>query len=179
MPLRSDALGAAARFVVDAHDVARSLPGAVATIGRLTVAPGATNTIPEHCELFIDVRAPDGARLDALVDGVVEAANRAARTARCEVAIESRWRYEAVEMNDGPRGALERAVTSLGLETVALPSGAGHDAAILALAGVPSAMLFVRSDAGGVSHAPEESTGADAVALAVEVLEAAIRELAG
>jgi N-carbamoyl-L-amino-acid hydrolase len=62
---------------------------------------------------------------------------------------------------------------------VELPSGAGHDAAILAEAGVPSAMLFVRSDAGGVSHAPEESTGADAVALAVEVLEAAIRELAG
>ena len=46
------------------------------------------------------------------------------------------------------------------------------------MAGVPSAMLFVRSDAGGVSHAPEEATGADAVALAVEVLEAAIRELA-
>ena len=71
MPLRSDALGAAARFVVDAHDVARSLPGAVATIGRLTVAPGATNTIPERCELFADLRAPDDARVDALVDGAV------------------------------------------------------------------------------------------------------------
>jgi hydantoinase/carbamoylase family amidase len=178
MQLRSDALGAAALFVTGAHDAARSLPGAVATIGRLTVAPGATNTIPEHCELFIDVRAPDGARLDALVDGVVEAANQAARTARCEVAIESRWRYEAVEMNDGPRGALERAVTSLGLETVALPSGAGHDAAILALAGVPSAMLFVRSDAGGVSHAHEEFSGADAVTLGAQALEIALRELA-
>ena len=62
MPLRSDALGAAARFVVAAHDVARSLPGAVATIGRLTVAPGATNTIPERCELFADLRAPDDER---------------------------------------------------------------------------------------------------------------------
>ena len=69
MPLRSDALGAAARFVVDAHDVARALPGAVATIGRLTVAPGATNTIPERCELFADLRAPDDARVEALVDG--------------------------------------------------------------------------------------------------------------
>ena len=54
MELRSDALGAAARFVVGAHDVARALPGAVATIGRMTVAPGATNTIPERCELFVD-----------------------------------------------------------------------------------------------------------------------------
>jgi allantoate deiminase len=179
MQVRSDALGAAARFVVNVHDVARSLPGAVATIGRLTVAPGATNTIPERCELFADLRAPDDERLEALVDGAVAAAREAAAAARCEVAIEPRWRHEAVAMSDGPRAALRRAVSSLGVEPVELPSGAGHDAAILALAGVPSAMLFVRSDAGGVSHAPEESTGADAVLLGLQALTLALRELAG
>jgi allantoate deiminase len=179
MQLRSDALGAAARFVVDAHDAARGLPGAVATIGRLTVAPGATNTIPERCELFADLRAPDTARLNALVDGVVAAASAAAKGASCEVAIEPRWRYEAVEMSEGPRGAFERAVAGLGLEPFELPSGAGHDAGIFALAGVPSAMLFVRSDAGGVSHAPEELTGTDAVVLGVRAFETALRELAG
>jgi N-carbamoyl-L-amino-acid hydrolase len=77
-----------------------------------------------------------------------------------------------------PRDALRRAVESLALEPRELPSGAGHDAAILALAGVPSAMLFVRSDAGGVSHAPGECSGADAVALGLRALEAALRELA-
>ena len=82
-------------------------------------------------------------------------------------------------MTDPPRAALQRAVAALGVEPVELPSGAGHDAAILALAGVPSAMLFVRSDAGGVSHAPEEHTGIDAVVLAVQALEGALRELAG
>jgi N-carbamoyl-L-amino-acid hydrolase len=82
-------------------------------------------------------------------------------------------------MHDGPRGALARAVAGLGLTPVELPSGAGHDAAIFALAGVPSAMLFVRSDAGGVSHAPEEHTRPDAVVFAVQALEAALRELAG
>jgi allantoate deiminase len=179
MQLRSDALGAAARLVVDAHAVARGLPGAVATIGRLTVAPGATNTIPERCELFADLRAPDTARLNALVDGVVAAARAAAEGANCGVVIEPRWRYEAVEMSEGPRGAFERAVAGLGLEPFELPSGAGHDAGIFALAGVPSAMLFVRSDAGGVSHAPEEHTGADAVVLGVQAFEAALRELAG
>jgi N-carbamoyl-L-amino-acid hydrolase len=81
-------------------------------------------------------------------------------------------------MDAGPAGALRRAVAAAGLDPVELPSGAGHDAAVMAEAGVPSAMLFVRSDAGGVSHAPEESTGADAVAAAVGVLEAAISELA-
>jgi allantoate deiminase len=178
MPLRSDALGAAARFVVAAHDVARALPGAVATIGRMTLAPGASNTIPERCELFADLRAPDDGRVGALVDGVSAAARDAARSAGCEVAIVPRWRYEAVAMSRGPKEALRRAVASLGLEPRELPSGAGHDAAILALAGVPTAMLFVRSDAGGVSHAPEECSGADAVALGLQGLEAALRELA-
>ena len=56
-------------------------------------------------------------------------------------------------------------MASLGVDPVELPSGAGHDAAIMGMAGIPSAMLFVRSDAGGVSHAPEEATGADAVGL--------------
>jgi allantoate deiminase len=179
MELRSDALGAAARLVVAAHDVARSLPGAVATIGRLTVAPGATNTIPERCELFADLRAPDDARVEDLVSGVVKAAHEAAASASCEVAIAQRWRYEAVAMSPGPKDALSRAVEALGVEATELPSGAGHDAAIMALAGVPSAMLFVRSDAGGVSHAPEELSGADAVTLGVRALEAALRELAG
>ena len=178
MPLRSDALGAAARFVLAAHDVARALPGAVATIGRLTVVPGATNTIPERCELFADLRAPDDARVEALVDGATAAARAAAKAAACEVSIAPRWRYQAVAMSPGPRDALRRAAESLGLEPKELPSGAGHDAAILSLAGVPSAMLFVRSDAGGVSHAPEEYSGADAVALGLQALEAALRELA-
>ena len=179
MELRSDALGAAARFVVGAHDVARSLPGAVSTIGRLTVAPGATNTIPERAELFADLRAPDDERVEALVAGVTTAARDAAKADNCEVVIEPSWRYEAVAMSDPPRAALQRAVAALGIAPVELSSGAGHDAAILALAGVPSAMLFVRSDAGGVSHAPEESTGIDAVVLAVRALEGALRELAG
>jgi allantoate deiminase len=178
MPLRADALGAAARFVVDAHDVARALPDAVATIGRLTVAPGATNTIPDRCELFADLRAPDDARVEALVDGAKAAARAAAEAAGCEVSIAPRWRYRAVAMSAGPRDALRRAAESLGLEPAELPSGAGHDAAILALAGVPSGMLFVRSDAGGVSHAPEEWSGADAVTLGLQALEAALRELA-
>jgi hydantoinase/carbamoylase family amidase len=178
MALRSDALGAAAQLVVAAHERARTLPGAVATIGRLTVGPGATNTIPDRAQLFADLRAPDGERLDVLVNGVLAAAAAAAEAAGCSVRIEPRWRSEAEAMHPVPRGALERAVTALGLDVAELPSGAGHDAQILADAGVPSAMLFVRSDAGGVSHAPEEHTGADAVVLAVQALEAALRELA-
>ena len=178
MPLRADALAAAAGFVRAAHDLARGLPGAVATIGRLDVSPGATNTIPGRVTAFADLRAPDAEALAALVDGAVAAARSAADDADCGVEIVPRWRYEPVAMHAGPMEALRRAVAAAGLAPVELPSGAGHDAAILAEAGIPTAMLFVRSDAGGVSHAPEEDTGSDAVAAAVAVLEAALTELA-
>jgi allantoate deiminase len=178
MDLRSDALGAAAGFVRRVHDAARSLPGAVATVGRLDVSPGATNTIPGRVELFADLRAPDSDRLDALVAAASSAARHAADGASCQVEVVPRWRYEPVAMDPGPSDALRRAIAGAGLEPVELPSGAGHDAAITAEAGVPSGMLFVRSDAEGLSHAPEEATGADAVAAAVGVLEAALRELA-
>jgi hydantoinase/carbamoylase family amidase len=178
MGLRADALGAAARFVERAHELARSLPGSVATIGRLSVSPGATNTIPELAELFADLRAPDAERLDALVSGTLAVARSAASECGCRVEIAPRWRYPPVSMSAAPREALGRAIAGLGVEPVELPSGAGHDAAVMAMAGVPSAMLFVRSDAGGVSHAPEEATGHDAVAACLGVLEPALRELA-
>jgi N-carbamoyl-L-amino-acid hydrolase len=80
-------------------------------------------------------------------------------------------------MSAVPRAALARAISALGSEPVELPSGAGHDAQILGQAGVPVAMLFVRSDAGGVSHAPEEQTEPDALVACVRVLEPALREL--
>jgi hydantoinase/carbamoylase family amidase len=178
MSLRSDALGAAARFVLAAHEVARSIPGAVATIGRLVALPGATNTIPGRAELFADLRAPDAAGLDALVERTTAAAAESAAAGACTAEVLPRWRYEPVAMDPTTAAAVRRAVAGLGLDPVDLPSGAGHDAAIMATAGIPSAMLFVRSDAGGVSHAPEESTGADAIALCTQALESALRELA-
>ncbi len=62
---------------------------------------------------------------------------------------------------------------------VELPSGAGHDAGILAAAGVPSAMLFVRSLNGGISHSPDELSSDEDIALAVDVLTSALARLAG
>ena len=82
MALRADALGAAARFVQTAHDTARAIPDAVCTVGRLTVAPGATNTIPGRVELFADLRAPDDERLEQLVSTVVAGAEARRRVRR-------------------------------------------------------------------------------------------------
>jgi acetylornithine deacetylase/succinyl-diaminopimelate desuccinylase-like protein len=179
MPLRADALACAVRAICAAYDATRGIPGAVCTIGRLTALPGATNTIPGRAELFAALRAPDGAGLAALVRVVESAAAEAASAGGCRVEIDQRWRYPPVSMSAGPMAALRRAIERVGLPVVELPSGAGHDAAIMAMAGVPAGMLFVRSDAGGVSHTPEEHTGIDAVEACLAALEHALRELAG
>ena len=72
---------------------------------------------------------------------------------------------------------LEDAARAVGAPVRRLPSGAGHDAAVLASAGLPAAMLFVRSLAGGVSHAPEEASDPADVELAVATLAAALDDL--
>ena len=84
------------------------------------------------------------------------------------------------ELTD-PLPGLEKAVAELeqrALPVIELPSGAGHDAAVLAGAGVPTAMLFVRSLNGGISHSPQEESAPEDVELAVDVLAGAIARLA-
>jgi N-carbamoyl-L-amino-acid hydrolase len=78
-----------------------------------------------------------------------------------------------VELRQVMREEIERR----GLPAIELASGAGHDAGILAAAGVPTAMLFVRSLNGGVSHSPDELSSDEDVAVAVEVLTAALRRI--
>jgi N-carbamoyl-L-amino-acid hydrolase len=77
-----------------------------------------------------------------------------------------------------PVDALRAAIEARGLPLVELFSGAGHDAGVLARAGVPSAMLFVRALNGGVSHSPDEAAAPADVALAVDVLADALDRLA-
>ena len=160
---RRDALVEAADYVLHVRSVAAAIEGAVATVGRLEVEPGFGNVIPSRVRLSVDARAPDRERLDRLVE---------------ELGLVPQFRLEPVEMARGPREALGAAVEERGLPVVELPSGAGHDAAVLAAAGVPTGMLFVRSLNGGVSHTPEEDSSPEDVALAVEVLTFALERLA-
>jgi N-carbamoyl-L-amino-acid hydrolase len=83
-----------------------------------------------------------------------------------------------VAMSPRCRETLSETLTMRGLEAVELPSGAGHDAGILAAAGVESGMLFVRSLSGGVSHSPDELSSEEDIELAVDVLADALERLA-
>jgi acetylornithine deacetylase/succinyl-diaminopimelate desuccinylase-like protein len=160
---REDALVAAAERVLAIRDAARTIPDAVATVGQLTVEPGGINVIPSSVTFSVDARAPDAERLGALV---------------AALGIEPALRVEPAVMDPGVCAAVRAAVVSLGQPPVELHSGAGHDAGILAAAGVPSAMLFVRSLNGGVSHSPDEHSSDEDVLLAVDALERALRNLA-
>ena len=162
MPRRDDALVAAAELVLRLRDAAAAVDGAVATVGRLAVEPGASNVIPSRVALSVDVRAPDDERLE-LVAAVVPAELR---------------RTRAVAMGAAPRAALLEQLTARGLPAVELASGAGHDAGVLAAAGVPAAMLFVRSLNGGISHSPDEHSADEDVDVAVDVLAGALDRLA-
>ena len=160
---REDALVEAAEFVLRAREVARGIEGAVATVGQVTVEPGGTNVIPGRVVVSVDARAPDAARLDRLA---------------AALGVEEPVRTEPAAMSAEVRAALRAELEALGLPVLELPSGAGHDAGILASAGVPAGMLFVRSLNGGVSHHPDELSSPEDIALAVDALTGALRRLA-
>ena len=163
MDVREDALVDAAEEVLRIREVARSIDGAVATVGRLEVEPGGVNVVPGRVSFTIDARAPDQERLDRLVTELGLDGTRAVQpTAFTGVAVD----------------ALRDAIRARDLALVELFSGAGHDAGVLARAGVSSAMLFVRALNDGVSHSPDEAAAPDDVALAVDVLTDALARLA-
>ncbi|MBA3375350.1 MAG: Zn-dependent hydrolase [Actinobacteria bacterium] len=163
MDRRDDALVAAAEAILRVREAALRIDGAVATVGRLAVEPGGSNVIADRVRISVDARAPDTKRLDELI---------------AAIGIEPVHRTPPAAMEEGSRRVLLEEIVSRGLPAVELPSGAGHDAGILAAAGVPSAMLFVRSLNGGISHSPDEFSSADDIALAVEVLSASVERVA-
>jgi acetylornithine deacetylase/succinyl-diaminopimelate desuccinylase-like protein len=159
---RADALVAAAEYIIRVRDLARTTEGAVGTVGQVDVEPGAVNVIPGRVRVSVDLRAPDRERLDSLVTALE---------------VEPDFRLEPVPMASRPLAALRAELADRDLPVIELPSGAGHDAAVLAGAGVPTAMLFVRSLNGGVSHSPDEETAPEDVELAVDVLTGALARL--
>lgn len=162
MSARDDALVSAAAEILRVRDAALAVEGAVATVGQVEVEPGGVNVIPSRVRLSLDVRAPDSERLDAVI---------------AAIGFEPQSRVEPVELRGAARIALAEAIRGADVEVVELPSGAGHDAGILAATGVDAAMLFVRSLNGGISHSPDELSSPEDVALAVDVLADALARL--
>jgi N-carbamoyl-L-amino-acid hydrolase len=145
--------------------------GQRATMGRVEVEPGSTNSIPSRVTAWLDARAESGAELDALVAGIIDRAETAAREDGTTVEVRAESITGAVEFD----AALQHRLAAL-LDAPVLPTGAGHDAGILG-AILPTAMLFVRNPT-GISHAPQESAAPEDIDAGVTALARVVRELA-
>lgn len=176
MKLRKDAMCAAAEFVLAVEALAQQRGGLVATVGEISVSPGATNVIPGEAKLSLDVRHPDDAvREQAVVDFETRAAEIAAERG-LSLQWENSHQNRAVICQRRFTTFMESAVKRHQREAPLLASGAGHDAAALA-AVCPVTMLFVRCK-GGISHNPAESATTADVAVAIAVLNDFLAQLA-
>jgi len=173
MDARHDALAAAAEAVLAVERHGRTEPGLAATVGALSLAPNVGNVVPGEVRMLLDLRhADDGVR------------RRSAEEVRADVegiaavrGVDADWttRYEtpAAVLDAMLRERLADGIRAEGLPVRELVSGAGHDAVVLSRI-CPAAMLFVRC-AEGISHDPRESVSEEDVAVALDVLERAVR----
>ncbi|WP_432563973.1 allantoate amidohydrolase [Kineococcus sp. SYSU DK003] len=147
---RRDPLLAASRLVVAVREVAAAHPGTRATVGRLQPVPGGTNVIASRVDLWLDVRHPEDAVTRAVVAEISRRAQELAAGEGCTVEVREESFGGTVDFDP----ALARRLTTTLGGVPTLPTGAGHDAGVLA-EHVPTAMLFTRNPT-GVSHSPEE-----------------------
>jgi len=175
MDQRQDALVAASRMVLAVREVGESLPGQqVATVGRMAVLPNSPNAVPGEVTFTVDLRDLSVATLEemegrirARVAGIVEGTGVTAEMRRVS-------EYAPAAAADWVQDAVDAAAVEAGLEAVRMPSGAGHDAGMMALLG-PMGMIFVPS-VGGVSHSPEEWTSWEDCGHGAQVLLGAVLE---
>ncbi|MEV6346528.1 allantoate amidohydrolase [Actinoplanes sp. NPDC051851] len=147
---RRDPMVAAAAIVVAVRDLARKIPDARATVGRLQPIPGGTNVVASRVDIWLDVRHPADEVTASLVAQISAAAHDLAAAEQCTATVTEESFSPTVTFDAGLRDRLCSYLPSAPV----LGTGAGHDAGILG-DHLPTAMLFVRNPT-GVSHAPEE-----------------------
>ena len=170
MNLRHDAFAGAAEMALALEMLAREHPedGMVGTVGRIEAVPGAVNIIPGRVVFTVDLRALTDALREAAVGRFSGEAQRIAEKRGLTVAIETFHEIRTAHCALALQDALAASVTELGHTPVRLPSGAGHDAQVMARL-CPSAMLFVRCR-GGISHNPAEFASVSDMGVAVAAL---------
>ncbi|MDP9285306.1 MAG: M20 family metallo-hydrolase [Actinomycetota bacterium] len=176
MDARRDAGLAAAVFAVSANAlVIRDFPGCVATVGDMRFHPGGFNVVPAAAYAALEFRSLEPAQLDVLEAALLAEARSAAETYALGVEATDVGRWEGVQLDQEVREAIATAAAGLGLTSLELASGAGHDAQALA-AVTRSGMVFVPS-VGGVSHDARERTAWEDCVNGANVLMHAALEL--
>jgi N-carbamoyl-L-amino-acid hydrolase len=176
MAERQDALLAASSLTLAVREIVDAEPGRqVGTVGRLSVSPNAPNVTPGRVDLVIELRDLSEEKLARLADRIRTRAARIAGETRTTIEFTASNHSAPATADEAVQRAVERSAAGVGLATERLPSGAGHDAQMMAKLS-PLGMIFVPS-VGGISHSPRELTTWDDCARGADVLLGAVLEM--
>ena len=175
MDLRSDAMAAAARIICAIEDIARSHPGTVGTNGKIEVKPNQGNVIAGQVTIFPEMRSLDMNEVDAMWEELLKITRQVCAERNVTVQFFNETRMDSVIPPQWLHKIVFDACKHHDPSAIVTPSGAGHDTNYLALI-APAAMIFVPSR-DGRSHAPEEYTSPEDLALGVQVLAESIVEV--
>jgi N-carbamoyl-L-amino-acid hydrolase len=157
MRLRHDAGYAAAAIAAEVRSIAREMGGdQVGTVGAITLRPNLVNVVPNHAVMTVDLRNTDEALLRRAEAQVTAFIAELAAAEGVKISSRGLARFEPVDFDPGLVDRIERAARERGHSVKRMPSGAGHDAQMLARV-CPTAMIFVPS-VGGISHNVKEYT---------------------
>jgi N-carbamoyl-L-amino-acid hydrolase len=169
MRFRHDAAYVAASIATFVRELTRELGGAqVGTVGSIELTPNLVNVVASVAKLTVDLRNTDEQVLQHAEARLAAFVERAAAEEGVTYQRRSLARFEPVTFDSRVVDLVERTAKAFGATTMRMPSGAGHDAQMLARV-CPTAMIFVPS-AGGLSHNPAEFTAHEHLALGADVL---------
>ena len=170
MNMRADGLVASAKLVEHLTQQAIAVGnGTVATVGKLSLQPGASNIVPGRVQFTLDIRSPKGECVQQVKQSFEEEIHRLTQeNPALQIQVRPLMEVDPVVLNPHVRQVLFQQGQACGLTTKDMSSGAGHDAMIMAdIAQV--GMVFVPSK-GGRSHCPEEWTDYDQLQNGIEVI---------
>lgn len=176
MHLRHDALAAAAEWIAKVEALALRTEGLVATVGKLEAHPNAGNVIAGFVELSLDIRHVRDTTRKTAIDDLLHQAESIAERRGLKLEWTKKMDELSVPMDARLTAFMTDAIEAAGFPNKAMPSGAGHDAMIMA-GRMPTAMLFLRSP-GGLSHHPDEAVRDEDVEAALRVGERFLQRLA-
>ena len=157
MPERRNALLAAAKLIELVQQVVTAEPGRqVGTVGHIEVSPNARNVVPGFVKCSVELRDLSDQKIARLGEQIQERAQPIAKDTGTEISFEKMEHDPPAVATPEIQSLIEKAAAGLGLKTMRLPSGAGHDAQMMARLG-PMGMIFVPSQ-NGISHSPKELT---------------------
>ena len=169
MAQRQDASIAAAQLTLAVREIVTSRPGRqVGTVGKLELSPNAPNVVPGSATAIIELRDLSVDLLKSLAGEIRERAAKIAADTKTTIEIVPASSNAPAIADTAVQDLIERSTTTLGLSSQRMPSGAGHDAQMMAQL-VPMGMIFVPS-IGGISHSPMELTRWDDCANGATVL---------